>query len=67
MNAIVDMIAEGIICKDCREWIDGEAPGYERNCGCISEYQSDLEKNDTLCNNFIKNLKGLKNSIEKLI
>ena len=35
MNAIVDMITEGIICKDCGSFIDGEAPGHERDCGCI--------------------------------
>ena len=45
MNAIVDMIMEGIICKDCGEFIDGEAPGYERNCGCIQVESEDSDKN----------------------
>lgn len=45
MNAIVDMIMEGIICKDCGEFIDGEAPGYERNCGCIKDESEDSDKN----------------------
>ena len=40
MNAIVDMIMDGIICKDCEEFIDGEAPGYPRNCGCIKDNES---------------------------
>lgn len=40
MNAIADMVIEGIICKDCGEFIDGEAPGYERSCGCLIEEAS---------------------------
>lgn len=31
------MIMEGIICKYCGEFLDGEAPGYERSCGCTPE------------------------------
>lgn len=37
MNAITDMVMEGIICRDCGNFIDGGAPGYERNCGCTVE------------------------------
>lgn len=45
MNAYQDMIIEGIICKDCGEFIDGEAPGYERNCGCVRGESEDSNKN----------------------
>ncbi|MDQ0114323.1 hypothetical protein J2T15_003778 [Paenibacillus harenae] len=24
---------EGLTCQCCGQWIDGEAPGYPRNCG----------------------------------
>lgn len=45
MNAIVDMIMEGIICKDCGSFIDGESPGCERNCGCTIDEKSNDNKN----------------------
>ena len=35
MHAIVGMVMDGTICKDCGNFIDGDSPGYERNCGCI--------------------------------
>lgn len=44
MNAIADMVMEGIICRDCGNFIDGEAPGYERNCGCTVEESNVQEK-----------------------
>ena len=53
MNAINDMIIEGIICKDCGNFIDGEAPGYERSCGCIDKNIDIKEKSFT---NKIKDL-----------
>ena len=58
MNAIIDMIMDGIICKDCGEFIDGEAPGYERNCGCIKEELEDSNKEQSkdLNKNVKKNL-----------
>lgn len=60
MNAITDMTMDGIICKDCGNFIDGESPGYERNCGCIEPKESNNEK--TLFNEkttFIKKIKDL--------
>lgn len=56
MNAIVDMTLEGIICKDCGEFIDGEAPGYERNCGCISECELNEKNPKSYKNNVVKNI-----------
>lgn len=43
MNAIIDMISDGIICKDCRELIDGDATGSERSCGCEQDRDSDIK------------------------
>lgn len=58
MNAIVDMIMEGIICKDCGEFIDGESPGYERSCGCVVEEEPDVRKSNSftdIISSMIKN------------
>lgn len=45
MNAIVDMINDGLICKYCEEWIDGEAPGHRRVCYCEDcQNKASLEK-----------------------
>lgn len=60
MNAIVDMIMDGIICKDCGSFIDGESPGYERNCGCIIDEKSNDNKNS-----FTKQITNLFNSKNK--
>lgn len=54
MHAIADMIMDGIICKDCGNFIDGDSPGYERNCGCIVGEESNINKDS-----FIKQIKEL--------
>lgn len=53
MNAINDMIIEGINYKDCGDFIDGEAPGHKRGCGCSSEKYNPKD------NSFIKKTKTL--------
>lgn len=49
MNAIIDMIADGIICKDCRELIDGDATGYERSCGCEQDGDCNIKNTQKEC------------------
>lgn len=52
------MIMEGIICKHCGEFLDGEAPGYERSCGCTQE---DNNKTKPKFKNCLKKLLQKKN------
>lgn len=37
MGDIADMMVEGLLCEQCGGFIDGEEPGYPRNCGCEPE------------------------------
>lgn len=43
MGENAEMVLEGILCQYCGEYIDGEAPGYPRSCGCDGgdEYHED--------------------------
>ena len=38
MSQVVDDMLEGFICQTCGSFVDGEAPGYPRDCeDCESE------------------------------
>jgi len=37
MGDIADAMIGGLFCEQCGGLIDGEEPGYPRNCGCDSE------------------------------
>lgn len=34
MGEMAEDLMAGLFCEQCGELIDGEAPGYPRNCGC---------------------------------
>lgn len=58
MNAIIDMINDGLICQYCEEWIDGEAPGHKRTCGCDDcQRKMAFETNEKTKKCFLNNLK----------
>lgn len=37
MSDMVEMMLEGLLCESCGELIDGEAPGYPRDCDWCEE------------------------------
>ncbi|MDB1690067.1 hypothetical protein [Enterococcus casseliflavus] len=38
MSQVVNDMLDGFICKTCGSFVDGEAPGYPRDCeDCESE------------------------------
>ncbi len=34
MGQYADDILDGLVCEHCGVFIDGDAPGYPRSCGC---------------------------------
>jgi len=45
MGQAADLILEGIVCKDCGEFIDGDSPGFPRSC-CIGSSRSELKNTE---------------------
>lgn len=39
MSEITEDVMEGLLCEDCGAFIDGDAPGYPRECeDCEGEF-----------------------------
>lgn len=65
MSYFDDYVADGLCCSTCGEYIDGEEPGYPRQCENCSGKTSKFERNKQRSNYAIEQLK--KNDIEYVL